>query len=321
MGPCVALLARACHRLPCGPRRAQSDDGFPASASASASSFTSCAVSAGECWARLRRMNGIGDRRDHAAPDHRRAVAADVGDPPEDGLEDHSAAGAHQRVERQHGRALLGRDHVVEVGPVHGVVDRGGDAPHAPRARSATQKLRTSPRPSSTIALETAASRIDEVRCRKSLRTHGASAPPEDRCAREQRGRQTGHRVRLFVAPQLEQVRLQRVEDVDADAGGERAREHEPAHRRVAEPVLHRRAEHGARRLDRVLSALGSEADVVHQQRGDDEHHQRGCGADQERHAEVGRAGRSRRRAPSPPASRCRPRSARGRRRSRGCRW
>ena len=57
-------------------------------------------------------------------------------------------------------------------------------------------------------------------------------------------------------------------------------REHEPAHRRVAESVPDRRPEHRARGLQRVLAAVGREAEVAHEQRGDDEHEHEHARAD-----------------------------------------
>ena len=83
----------------------------------------------GSCWARLSSTNGARSR-DDAAPEHRAGVAAEVGRAAQDGLEHRAAGAAEQRVEREHGRALLRRDHVVEVGAMHRVVDRRGDPPH-----------------------------------------------------------------------------------------------------------------------------------------------------------------------------------------------
>ena len=46
-----------------------------------------------------------------------------------------------------------------------------------------------------------------------------------------------------LVAVQLEQVRLERVERVEPDAGRERRRQHQPAHRRVAQAAVDRAAQ------------------------------------------------------------------------------
>ena len=279
---------RACHRLPCGPRRAQSvRRRLVLDLRVGVLADVARGVG-GRVLRAAQQHERHGDRGDHAAPDQRRAVAADVGDPAEDGLEDDSAAGAHQRVEREHGRALLRRDHVVEVRAVDRVVDRGRDAPQQRRAR---WRPRSCGRARARAArARSRPSRAGSTTCDggRACAPSGAIAPPTIAAPDSSAAASPATVYASVVAPQFEQVGLQRVEHVDADAGGERAREHQPAHRRVAEPVLDRRAEHRARRLDRVLAALGSEADVVHQQRGDDEHDREDAGADQERHAEVG---------------------------------
>ena len=78
----------------------------------------------------------------------------------------------------------------------------------------------------------------------------GGGTPPEQRAdhrgeqtaddlgAGDDRGHQAGDPVRLRVAPQVEQVGLQRVEDVDADAAAEDPGQHGGADRRHLEPVV-----------------------------------------------------------------------------------
>ena len=93
------------------------------------------------------------------------------------------------------------------------------------------------------------------------------------------------------VAVELEQVGLQGVEGVDADAAGEQRAQHQPLDRRHPPPVVDRVRGDLPHLGHRPLSLLGREADVVHEPEGDDEHHRQDGGPDQERHPEAGRLG------------------------------
>ena len=110
----------------------------------------------------------------------------------------------------------------------------------------------------------------------------------EDLRAGDDRGREAGDRVRIRVAVELEQERLQRVEGVDADPGGERGRQHHPAHRRVSQPIVDRRVEDRLRRLQRALGRDGREAEVMHHPPRDREHHEQYADAHEEGNAERG---------------------------------
>ncbi len=124
-----------------------------------------------------------GDRGDEAAPEHRPRVAAEVGR----ATEDRAGTPLRRRsrssgVEREHGRALLRRDHVVEVGAVHRVVDRRGDAPHREEHEGDPEVARERRSADEHDARSTTvASRIaSRVRLRNSRRTYGARHAADD---------------------------------------------------------------------------------------------------------------------------------------------
>ena len=84
-------------------------------------------------------------------------------------------------------------------------------------------------------------------------------AGPCDDCRRKPRDAVGG-----AVTKELEQVRLGRVEDVDADARAEGRGEHQPTHRRVPEAAIDRAAHHVADRRQGANVALRCESQVAH---------------------------------------------------------
>ena len=113
----------------------------------------------------------------------------------------------------------------------------------------------------------------------------------DDLGARDDRGRESGDRVRAAIAVQLEEVRLERVERVEADAARERGGEHQPADRRVAPAGVEGTARDGLHLVDRVRPAPGLEPDVVHEPERDDERDPEHRRPQDVRHAEVGQLG------------------------------
>src|SRR5918996_1340292 len=98
------------------------------------------------------------------------------------------------------------------------------------------QKLSTTPsRPSVTVDSVAVAISAGGRRGEKPAdpwRRHAT----EDLRAGHDRRRQPGDQVGPGIAVELEQVRLQRVEPVDADAADEQRLDHQPLHRRHAQP-------------------------------------------------------------------------------------
>ena len=105
------------------------------------------------------------------------------------------------------------------------------------------------------------------------------------------RGRQAGDTVGGRVAVQLEEVRLERVEREDADTRSERRREHQPAHRRIAQTAVDGAFEDRADLGANPDAAPRGESDVVHEQERDHQRHPEQTSADQVWHAEVGDLG------------------------------
>ena len=116
--------------------------------------------------------------------------------------------------------------------------------------------------------------------------------PPMICDAGDERRGETGDAVRVGIAEELEQVRLGGVEDVDADSAGERRREHQPAHGRVAQAAVDRAVEHVPDGLEWRQPADGREAHVAHEPPRDDERHAEHRRAHEIGNAKVGRPGR-----------------------------
>ncbi len=155
----------------------------------------------------------------------------------------HDAAGTVQEVvERQDGRPLLGGDHAVEIGLPNGQAGgvgelryddqcndhpEVGDQPDQNKHRGADhleEKQRRGPAPVQPADA-------------------GSDQAADDLRAGHDRRRQAGDPVRLRVAPELEQIRLQGVEDIEADAAGENSRQHRGANRGHSKSVVQRSSE------------------------------------------------------------------------------
>jgi hypothetical protein len=108
---------------------------------------------------------------------------------------------------------------------------------------------------------------------------------------RRKRRRIRGDLVGLRVAVELEQVGLQGVEGVDADAAGEQRLDHQPLDRRHPPAVVDRVGGDLPHLGQRPPTLLRCEPDVVHEPEGEPEHHDQDEAADHERHAEAGLAG------------------------------
>ena len=189
-------------------------------------------------------------------------------------------------------------------------------------AARATTKLSVRPTSASRTTLSDPAERAAHaVRRLNRRRTREHEQPADDLRAGHDRRRQAGDAVGRAVAVQLEQVRLEGIERVDADARRERGRQHQPADRRVAQAAVDRAAHDG-----RGPPSSGSRSRAGVKPRSCMNHQATtrvtpsSAGADEVRHAQVGRLGDASRRPPSRRASRRRPRSAPARRPSRGCR-
>ena len=115
----------------------------------------------------------------------------------------------------------------------------------------------------------------------------GYEQPADHRDAGEERRREARDAVGIRVAIQLQEIRLDGVEDVEPDARRERRSEHQPAHRRVAQAAIERPVPDRAHGLDRVRAAVRREADVVHEAEGNDERDPQERRPQQVRHAEA----------------------------------
>ena len=151
------------------------------------------------------------ERRDHV----RRGVAVEVGGPAQGRLEHDAAGGAHQVVEREHSRPLLGRDDAVHERLPERPDDREDQGPDGHQDERRPEDG-VSPTKSSTPTFRTPPRMIASVRRRNSRRTRGHEQPADDLGAGDDRRGEAGDAVRGRVAVQLEQIRLERVERVDA---------------------------------------------------------------------------------------------------------
>ena len=113
----------------------------------------------------------------------------------------------------------------------------------------------------------------------------------DDLRARNDRGDEAGDAVRLRVPVELQQIRLQRVERVDADPGRERRRQHHPLHSRHPPAVLDRRARDPSHVLGEPLVPSRGEADVLHDGIRKREHQHEDDRAQDERNAQARRLG------------------------------
>ena len=106
---------------------------------------------------------------------------------------------------------------------------------------------------------------------------YGREQATDDSCAGDEGGDQTGDPVCVRVAPQLEQVGLQSVEDVDLDAAGEEAGQHQGPNRRHPQPVVDRIPKDCPHLGEGLVTPLRGKSEVVHHdQREDEDHHQDG---------------------------------------------
>ena len=84
----------------------------------------------------------------------------------------------------------------------------------------------------------------------------------------------------VVIAVELQEVRLEGIEDVDTEAGGEWRREHQPADRRIAKAPVDRPAKDAPDLGPDTRAANGLEAEIVHEAKGDQEGHAQQGGPD-----------------------------------------
>ena len=116
---------------------------------------------------------------------------------------------------------------------------------------------------------------------------HRSCDAADDLGAGHDRRHEAGDAVGRRVAPQLQEVRLQGIERVEADARRERRREHDPLHRRHAPAVLDRGARNPLHALSDPDPLQRREADVLHQQEREHEHHAEHHRSEDERDTET----------------------------------
>ena len=159
---------------------------------------------------RASQMNGRASAGPRPTTRYDGAVAVDVGDPAERRLRDDAAGRAHQRVERQHGRPLLGRDHAVDERLAQRSFDGEDHAPTREQDERDDEARRSGRSGPASTTFDAVPANRASVRRRNSRRTRGTIRPPTICAPATMRGREAGDAVRRRVAVQLEQVRLER---------------------------------------------------------------------------------------------------------------
>ena len=114
---------------------------------------------------------------------------------------------------------------------------------HTNSVVTATQKLVVNPTMASE-ATPTTEDTINPVLRRPKSRVPRRGEAADDLGYGEGGGGNTGDAKGALVSVQLEQVGLEGIEGVEGDPEGERRGEHQPANRRVAQPVVDRRPDH-----------------------------------------------------------------------------
>ena len=205
---------------------------------------------------RARNANGTANAWIAGREQVRGRIAVDVRDASEGRLGDHAAGRAHQRVEREHGRPLLGRDQPVDERLAQGSLDGKDQAPRCQQGerdeeiagQADDREQRDVHDPAEDQGIGSPAEEAPNP---------GDGEPAHDLGAGHEGRGQAGDAVGGLVAVQLQQVRLRGIEDVDPGAGREGRGEHQPADRRIAEASVDGTADHRSHRGARTDPRAG----------------------------------------------------------------